>query len=124
MIEIAVSAKVKSGTDARSQRQSILSQLIMDSLDIWIPATNLGYGNLNDGTVGLFGWAQTIHPEHPSDSQCNHIVHGPAGTVAEARGGWTPEVGLSRLRRGRDSAHRGGSERQMEMWLSQVLDGQ
>lgn len=37
------------------QRQTLLSQLIMDSMDIWIPATNLGYARLNDGTVGLLG---------------------------------------------------------------------
>lgn len=38
-----------------AQRQSILSQLISDSLDVWIPATGLGYSNLNEGTLGAFG---------------------------------------------------------------------
>lgn len=41
--------------DILSQRQSILSQLISDSLDVWIPATGLGYSNLNEGTLGAFG---------------------------------------------------------------------
>lgn len=39
----------------RRQRQQILSQIIMDVLDVWIPATNLGYSTLNDGIVGAFG---------------------------------------------------------------------
>lgn len=38
-----------------SQRQQILSQIIMDSMDVWIPATNLGYSNLSDGVVGALG---------------------------------------------------------------------
>lgn len=41
--------------DVHSQRQTILSQLVSDSLDVWIPATGLGYTNLNDGTLGAFG---------------------------------------------------------------------
>lgn len=41
--------------DISSQRQSILSQLVSDSLDVWIPATGLGYTNLNEGTLGAFG---------------------------------------------------------------------
>ncbi len=44
------------GTDRRlSQRQQLLSQLIMDSCDVWIPATNVGYANLNDGVLGALG---------------------------------------------------------------------
>ena len=38
-----------------SQRQTLLSQAIMDSCDIWIPATTLGYTNLNDGVIGVLG---------------------------------------------------------------------
>lgn len=41
--------------DILSQRQTILSQLVSDFLDVWIPATGLGYTNLNDGTLGTFG---------------------------------------------------------------------
>lgn len=41
--------------DILSQRQTILSQIVSDSLDVWIPATGLGYTNLNDGTLGTFG---------------------------------------------------------------------
>ena len=37
------------------QRQSLMSQLIMDGFDIWIPATNLGYTQLNDGLLGFLG---------------------------------------------------------------------
>ncbi|KAI0815261.1 peroxisomal biogenesis factor 11 [Irpex lacteus] len=35
-------------------------QFIIDLLDIWIPATNLGFVNLNDGIVGLFGLASSL----------------------------------------------------------------
>ncbi|WVQ99336.1 hypothetical protein IAU59_006469 [Kwoniella sp. CBS 9459] len=38
-----------------AQRQSILSQLIIDSCDVWIPATGLGYANVNDGALGALG---------------------------------------------------------------------
>ncbi|ORX36698.1 peroxisomal biogenesis factor 11 [Kockovaella imperatae] len=38
-----------------AQRQTLLSQLVMDSCDIWIPATNLGYTSLNDGVLGILG---------------------------------------------------------------------
>nr|XP_019010901.1 uncharacterized protein I206_04205 [Kwoniella pini CBS 10737]OCF49682.1 hypothetical protein I206_04205 [Kwoniella pini CBS 10737] len=38
-----------------AQRQTLLSQLIIDSCDIWIPATGLGYSNVNDGVLGALG---------------------------------------------------------------------
>nr|XP_018263134.1 uncharacterized protein I303_04626 [Kwoniella dejecticola CBS 10117]OBR85292.1 hypothetical protein I303_04626 [Kwoniella dejecticola CBS 10117] len=38
-----------------AQRQTLLSQLIIDSCDIWIPATGLGYTNVNDGVLGALG---------------------------------------------------------------------
>jgi hypothetical protein len=51
----------------------------MDGLDIWIPATNLGIANFNDGTLGIFGFvrvfftlfgmliyvADSLHPSWP-----------------------------------------------------------
>lgn len=37
------------------ERTSIRQQFFIDILDIWIPATNLGYVNLNDGVLGVFG---------------------------------------------------------------------
>lgn len=30
-------------------------QLLIDSLDVWIPASGLGYSNMNDGVLGIFG---------------------------------------------------------------------
>ena len=30
-------------------------QFIIDVLDVWIPATNIGLVNLNDGVLGIFG---------------------------------------------------------------------
>ncbi|KAI0094615.1 peroxisomal biogenesis factor 11 [Irpex rosettiformis] len=35
-------------------------QFIIDLFDVWIPATNLGFVNLNDGVLGLFGLASSL----------------------------------------------------------------
>ncbi|KAI0702502.1 peroxisomal biogenesis factor [Cytidiella melzeri] len=35
-------------------------QFIIDLLDVWIPATNLGYVNLNDGVLGIFGLISSL----------------------------------------------------------------
>ena len=40
-----------------SARADTRFQFIVDLLDLWIPATNLGLVNLNDGVVGFFGYA-------------------------------------------------------------------
>ncbi|KAL0250572.1 hypothetical protein I308_102754 [Cryptococcus tetragattii IND107] len=50
-----MSERRERGKALLDQRQTILSQLVSDSLDVWIPATGLGYTNLNDGTLGTFG---------------------------------------------------------------------
>ena len=36
-------------------REAVRYQFIIDLLDVWIPATNIGLVNLNDGILGLFG---------------------------------------------------------------------
>ncbi|KAJ7492497.1 peroxisomal biogenesis factor 11 [Mycena latifolia] len=36
-------------------RAAIRHQFIIDVLDLWNPATSLGFSNLNDGVVGIFG---------------------------------------------------------------------
>ncbi|KAH7909114.1 peroxisomal biogenesis factor 11 [Hygrophoropsis aurantiaca] len=41
-------------------RADTRSQFIIDILDIWIPATNLGLVNVNDGIVGLAGTISSI----------------------------------------------------------------
>lgn len=38
-----------------SQRQTLMSQLVTDACDVWIPSNNLGYTNLNDGVIGALG---------------------------------------------------------------------
>jgi len=38
-----------------ANRASIRHQFIIDILDLWNPATSLGFSNLNDGVVGIFG---------------------------------------------------------------------
>lgn len=50
-----MSERRERGKALLDQRQTILSQLVSDFLDVWIPATGLGYTNLNDGTLGTFG---------------------------------------------------------------------
>ena len=45
----------KQGRALLAQRETIMSQLVTDSFDFWIPANNLGYSNLPDGLVGLLG---------------------------------------------------------------------
>lgn len=37
-------------------RDATRQQFIIDLLDVWIPATNLGFVNLNEGIVGIFGY--------------------------------------------------------------------
>ena len=37
-------------------REATRFQFIVDLLDFWVPATNLGLVNLNDGFVGIFGY--------------------------------------------------------------------
>jgi len=51
-IEAERSAKLSA---VEKERTSIRQQFFIDILDIWIPATNLGYVNLNDGVLGIFG---------------------------------------------------------------------
>ncbi|KAI0732255.1 peroxisomal biogenesis factor 11 [Fomitopsis betulina] len=36
-------------------RDATRYQFIIDLLDVWVPASNLGYTNLNDGFLGIFG---------------------------------------------------------------------
>jgi peroxin-11B len=44
------------GADERGrERATLVSQLTLDCLDFWIPATNLGYASLNDGAIGAIG---------------------------------------------------------------------
>jgi peroxin-11B len=38
-----------------SIRAATRQQFIIDSLDVWIPASGLGLVNLNDGVLGIFG---------------------------------------------------------------------
>jgi peroxin-11B len=39
------------------QRSSVRYQFAMDLLDFWLPASNIGLVNLNEGALGLFGLA-------------------------------------------------------------------
>ncbi|KAL5518834.1 PEX11 [Sanghuangporus vaninii] len=42
------------------ERNSLRYQFAIDLLDVWIPATNLGYVNLNDGVLGFFGFITSV----------------------------------------------------------------
>lgn len=44
----------------KGARADIRYQFIVDLLDVWIPATNLGLVNLNDGIVGMFGFISSL----------------------------------------------------------------
>ena len=37
------------------ERATLVSQIVQDSMDFWLPATNLGYAQLNDGVIGALG---------------------------------------------------------------------
>ena len=36
-------------------REAVRYQFVIDLLDVWIPATNIGLVNFNDGILGIFG---------------------------------------------------------------------
>ncbi len=38
-----------------STRTAARQQFIIDILDVWLPASNLGLVNINDGALGIFG---------------------------------------------------------------------
>lgn len=38
-----------------SDRVAARYQFVQDLLDVWIPASNLGYVELNDGVIGICG---------------------------------------------------------------------
>ncbi|KAI0287005.1 peroxisomal biogenesis factor 11-domain-containing protein [Russula aff. rugulosa BPL654] len=40
--------------------QTYSSTVIIDILDVWLPAANLGLANLNDGTLGIFGVISSV----------------------------------------------------------------
>ncbi|KAI6044947.1 peroxisomal biogenesis factor 11 [Pisolithus marmoratus] len=44
----------------QKMRADVRYQFIIDMMDIWIPASNLGLVNVNDGIVGLVGLASSI----------------------------------------------------------------
>jgi peroxin-11B len=39
-----------------SARAALRYQFIIDSLDVWLPATNLGFVHLDDGILGFTGY--------------------------------------------------------------------
>lgn len=49
---------------------SVRYQFVIDLLDVWIPASNLGYVALNDGVLGVFGYAD---PCSMPDARCTDI---------------------------------------------------
>lgn len=38
-----------------SERATLVSQVVQDSMDFWLPANNLGITTLNDGVIGALG---------------------------------------------------------------------
>jgi len=49
-------AERKAALDAVvKDRKAVRYQLVIDSLDVWLPATGLGIVNVNDGVAGILG---------------------------------------------------------------------
>ncbi|KAI0374318.1 peroxisomal biogenesis factor 11 [Pilatotrama ljubarskyi] len=46
--------------DLQVAREAVRYQFIIDLLDVWIPATNIGLVNLNDGVLGIFGLTTSL----------------------------------------------------------------
>ncbi|KAI0651704.1 peroxisomal biogenesis factor 11 [Trametes meyenii] len=46
--------------DLQVAREAVRYQFIIDVLDVWIPATNIGLVNLNDGVLGIFGFITSL----------------------------------------------------------------
>ncbi|CCM00894.1 uncharacterized protein FIBRA_02940 [Fibroporia radiculosa] len=44
----------------RVAREATRQQFTIDILDLWIPASNLGLTNLNDGVLGIFGLVSSV----------------------------------------------------------------
>jgi len=44
----------------QNTRTALRYQFIIDSLDVWLPATNLGFVNLNDGILGITGTVTSL----------------------------------------------------------------
>jgi peroxin-11B len=42
------------------ERKAVIRQLVLDALDLTLPATALGYFHLEDGLVGLIGFVTSI----------------------------------------------------------------
>lgn len=79
-------------------RESVRYQFVIDILDVWIPATAIGFVNLNDGVLGVFGCVDfTTMASCSLNSprwQYHHVRYGPASAVV--RRGWE-EVGVVAL---------------------------
>nr|VWP00842.1 Uncharacterized protein [Ganoderma boninense] len=44
----------------QTSRDAVRYQFIIDLLDVWIPATNIGLVNINDGVLGIFGLISSL----------------------------------------------------------------
>ncbi|KAF8078493.1 peroxisomal biogenesis factor 11 [Lyophyllum atratum] len=49
--------RLKAVKDAQA---AVRSQLLIDILDVWIPATGAGITNVNEGTLGIFGFITSV----------------------------------------------------------------
>ncbi|KAJ7727848.1 peroxisomal biogenesis factor 11 [Mycena maculata] len=56
-IEVECQAKLRA---VGATRAATRHQFIIDVLDLWNPATSLGFSNLNDGVVGMFGLISSL----------------------------------------------------------------
>jgi hypothetical protein len=74
-----------------SARAALRYQFVIDSLDVWLPATNLGFVHLDDGILGftghvfLFGSSCSRQADFVEILKYCHIPYGTAKTMAASR---------------------------------------
>lgn len=72
-----------------SARAALRYQFVIDSLDVWLPATNLGFVHLDDGILGFTG--HVFCSALPACEKLTfflkycHIPYGTANTMAASR---------------------------------------
>ncbi|KZV82850.1 peroxisomal biogenesis factor 11 [Exidia glandulosa HHB12029] len=58
-----IAHEVELGTQLKmlkKERAAVRYQIVLDTLDVWIPATGLAYVNFNDGVVGFLGLVTSL----------------------------------------------------------------
>lgn len=54
--------------EPHSERATLVSQIVQDSMDFWLPANNLGITTLNDGVIGALGQVDSVVQLHATST--------------------------------------------------------